>query len=75
MHSSLQLSDAFDQIVTQICLILNCDRASIFIVDWANNELLTKAAKNTGTIRIPLSVGIVGHVAKTGESLNILDAH
>ena len=38
-------------------------------------ELWTKAAKGVGTIRIPITSGLAGHVARTGEILNLLDAH
>jgi hypothetical protein len=33
MHRSLVLRDAFDTIIKQSCEILNCDRASLFLVD------------------------------------------
>lgn len=54
MHSSLVLSDAFATIVNETCAILNCDRASVFLVDPRRDELWTKAAKDSRPIRVPL---------------------
>ncbi len=76
MHSSLMLSEAFETIVNETCKILSCNRASVFLIDPKRNELWTKVAKGTtNTIRVPLGIGFVGHVVKTGEILNILDAY
>lgn len=75
MHSSLFLNDAFQAIVDQTCKILECDRASVFLIDRKKNELWTKVAKGTTTIRIPNGKGFVGFVATSGEMVNVLDAH
>jgi len=73
---SLVLGDALEKIVSETCKILNCDRASVFIVDEANQELWTKAAKGSNsTIRIPLNSGIAGHVVSTGRSLRVDEAY
>ena len=75
MHASLLIQDAFKKIIEQTCRILNCDRASVFVVDIKKNELWTKVAKGISMIRIPIGQGLVGYVASKGETLNILDAH
>jgi hypothetical protein len=61
--------------MNETCKILNCDRASVFLLDAKKNELWTKVAKGTGTIRVPVDEGIVGFVAKSNDILNIYDAH
>ncbi len=53
MHSSLMLIDAFETIIEEICTLLDCDRASVYLVDPKKDELWTKLAKGVGTIRIP----------------------
>ena len=69
------LAGALSQIVDEICDILNCDRASVFILDEMNRELWTKVAKGTKTIRIPMDKGIVGHAVTTRKLINIEDAY
>ncbi|MBF0432371.1 MAG: HD domain-containing protein [Fibrobacteria bacterium] len=55
--------------------ILDADRCSIFLHDKEHKELWTIVAHGVKEIRIPESAGIAGHVATTGESLNIKDAY
>lgn len=37
MHSSLVLTEAFENIVNQTCEIINCDRASVYLIDSKSN--------------------------------------
>jgi HD-GYP domain-containing protein (c-di-GMP phosphodiesterase class II) len=58
--------------------VAEADRCSIFLVDRDRNDLWTRLAQGVGTlkeIRTPLGVGIAGHVASTGEAINIPDAY
>ena len=75
MNASLVLIEAMEKIVDETCECLNCDRATVFIVDEEKEEVWSKVAKGAKTIRIPMSKGIVGFVATKGESVNILDAY
>jgi len=75
MNSKILVPDAFEVIINETCKIIDCDRSSVFLADNERNELWTKVAKGTDTIRVPLNKGLVGHVAIKGETLNILDAH
>lgn len=76
VSTSLVLTQVIERLVDEICETLNCDRASVYLVDELNNELWTKVAKcSEDTIRIPLDKGIVGYVAITGNTLNIEDAY
>jgi phosphoserine phosphatase len=43
------------------CQLLNCERASIFLHDIVTGELWTKVAILSNEIRVPSSLGIVGH--------------
>ena len=58
---------------------LAADRGTIFVVDHATGTLWSKVAHHTTgaplDIRLPISRGIAGYVARTGESVNIADAH
>eukprot|EP00668_Euglena_longa_P016237 GGOE01020465.1.p1 GENE.GGOE01020465.1~~GGOE01020465.1.p1 ORF type:complete len:1566 (+),score=521.73 GGOE01020465.1:67-4764(+) len=54
--------------------LLSADRCSLFILDQAKGELEAHFDDQT-TARIPLNHGIAGHVAQTGEVVNIPDAY
>jgi phosphoserine phosphatase RsbU/P len=55
--------------------LLGAERASIFLYDMSSDELWTKIALGSATIRVPSSAGIVGFVFKTNKLLNIPDAY
>ncbi len=60
MTASLILTEAMGKIVDETCELLECDRASVFIVDAHKEELWSKVAKGSKTIKIPMNKGIVG---------------
>ena len=54
--------------------LCSADRASLFLVNREKDEL--EAHFMTGeVIKMSMSCGIAGHVATTGETVNILDAY
>jgi len=66
--------------------LTKAERCSVFLIDESSNELVAKVfdgdirnvqevPKMTTEIRIPADQGIAGHVATTGEILNIDDAY
>lgn len=65
------------QLVPEIAQLLNADRGSVFLIDQERQELYSVVA--TGVewkeIRFPMDRGLSGHVARTGETINVLDAH
>ncbi|MGD1906720.1 MAG: GAF domain-containing protein [Leptolyngbyaceae cyanobacterium] len=71
-----QILEAFTLKIGQI---LHADRTTIFMVDWDKQELWSKIAQGDGEgrleIRVPVGKGIAGHVADSGEYLNIPDAY
>ena len=76
ISSTLMIDDAFAQICSETCKTLECDRASVFLLDDSKKELWTKIAKgNSIMIRIPSDKGIAGSVATTGQSLRIDEAY
>ena len=56
---------------------MRADRSTLFLVDAKRRELWSKVAQGMerAEIRFPMHVGIAGHVATTGETLNIPDAY
>ncbi|MEL6397508.1 MAG: adenylate/guanylate cyclase domain-containing protein [Cyanobacteria bacterium J06626_4] len=71
-----QILEAFTLKIGQI---LQAERTTIFMVDWDKAELWSKIAQGDGEgrleIRVPVGKGIAGHVADSGECLNIPDAY
>jgi adenylate cyclase len=74
---TLDLDTLFVEIVDRISKALNAERSTLFLVDEDNGELWSKVAQQSELteIRIPLEKGLAGHVAKTGEILNIGHAY
>jgi len=65
MAESMVLGESMERIVNETCECLECDRASVFLVDYLKEELWSKVAKGSDiTIRIPLKTGIVGKFFK-----------
>lgn len=56
---------------------LSADRCTLFLLDKSKNELWSKVALGMGRqeIRFPANMGLAGHVATTGETINIKDAY
>jgi len=71
------LTRLLELIAEQVKTIMNCDRCSVFILDRHTNELWSKVALGMQhtEIRVPFGKGIAGHVASSGQILNIQDAY
>ncbi len=56
---------------------IQADRCSVFLYDKKNNELWSKIAlgMDSSEIRFPADKGLAGHVAQTGQPINIKDAY
>lgn len=80
-HDALEalLEQILEALTLKIGQILQADRTTIFLVDEEKGQLWSKIAQTeTGQpleIRVPLNLGVAGHVARTGEYLNIPDAY
>jgi len=57
--------------------VMDADRSTLFLADNAKQEIWSKVAQGAGLaqIRVPLGVGIAGHVALSGDTINIQDAY
>jgi len=63
--------------VPEMVQLLNADRGSVFLIDDERQELYSIIAMGVDfkEIRMPLAVGLAGWVARTGEIVNVPDAH
>lgn len=72
------LEQILDALTLKIGQILQADRTTIFLVDADKGQLWSKISQSENArpieIRIPLNIGIAGHVATTGQCLNISNA-
>ncbi|XP_053624261.1 probable 3',5'-cyclic phosphodiesterase pde-5 [Plodia interpunctella] len=81
---------SLDQLIKRILefaqRLVNADRASLFLVDYRSFELVSTVFDlkfergqdrdmEKKEIRIPINRGIAGHVALSGETMNIPDAY
>ena len=62
-------------IMDEVRQALEADRCTVFLWDEETDELWALAAHGAEEIRFPASLGIAGHVLRTGEVLNIPDAY
>jgi Nif-specific regulatory protein len=76
MNSQHDLSELLDLIAREATSLLDCDRASIFLLDRDTNELWSKVALGSDEIlRFDASRGIAGNAALTGHTINVRDAY
>jgi signal transduction protein with GAF and PtsI domain len=55
---------------------VDAERATVFMVDHERRELWARVAQRTAMeIRLPFGIGLSGHVAVTGETVNVPDAY
>lgn len=77
LGAEARLDSLLGVIVDKATEVMEAERASLFIFDGATETLSIRMSMDVaqGQIRIPLGVGIAGHVALTREALNIPDAY
>ena len=70
------LDRLLDLVLTEVASIVEADRCTVFIVDRREGQIWSKIAHGVADeIRLPLGVGIAGHVARSGEIINLADAY
>jgi adenylate cyclase len=77
MTDTLELPVLIRKIVAKVTQVLQCDRASFFVLDDEASELWSMEAHGSSLkeIRFPVTAGLAGHTARTGQVLNIPDAY
>lgn len=74
--ADLQMQTLFDEACDAACEFMQADRATLFLIDRAKDEIWSQVAHGHGAeIRCKIGVGIAGHVAQSGEMVNIKDAY
>lgn len=76
MNSERDLGALLDLVAREATNLLECDRASIFILDRERNELWSKVALGSEEIlRFDSHMGVAGSTVATGETVNVRDAY
>jgi anti-sigma regulatory factor (Ser/Thr protein kinase) len=79
MTSNINLDDLLSLIINKLVTTIGAERGTLFLVDEAGEELWSKVLlEDVGPlseIRVKVGEGIAGHVAATGDVLNIPDAY
>ncbi|MGH7462842.1 MAG: GAF domain-containing protein, partial [Longimicrobiales bacterium] len=75
--SELEIDRLLQAIVEQTSEAMNAERCTLFLIDSKTGELWSKVAQGSemSEIRVPRGKGIAGHVALSGETVNIPDAY
>ncbi|CAK0834031.1 unnamed protein product [Prorocentrum cordatum] len=63
------------QIMDEARKLVGAEVASVFLMDTVRQELSSTVNSTDGELRIPMGVGIAGHVATTGKTIIINDAY
>ena len=74
LTSELDFDRLFPLIVGNVTEVMSAERTSLYVVDWDCREIWTKVSEGIEQIRLPLGHSISGHVAETGEMINVTDA-
>ena len=76
---ALQIDSITRMVVTNFRKLISCERCALFLLDAEANELYFKPVSGLDAavpeIRFPSRAGIAGHVATTGNMLNVPDAY
>ena len=77
LGTTLDLDDLLELILAKITELLEADRATLYLLDEAKDELVSRivVGGEVRSIRMKVGLGIAGLVAASGETLRIADAY
>ena len=80
LGATTDLDPLLEAIAAAATSVLDCQRATVFLVDGTTGELFSRVATGIADspiheIRIPVGVGIAGEVARSGVAITIPDAY
>jgi hypothetical protein len=75
MNADLSTECVLRRIMDEAKALVGAEVASVFLVDAERLELYSTVNSTKGELRIPITSGIAGHVATTGEPVVITDAY
>jgi len=71
----VELDDLLATFAARVAQALGADRATLWLIDGATGEIRSRVATlpEMPELRVPSGTGVVGHVAQSGELVNIRD--
>jgi signal transduction histidine kinase/putative methionine-R-sulfoxide reductase with GAF domain len=77
LGTTFDLDDLLELILSKLTELVEADRATLYLLDEANKELVSRlvVGDKVRSIRMKLGHGIPGMVAQTGKSIRIRDAY
>jgi len=77
LSSELRIDRLLMLVIEEVNKLMDSERGTFYIVDNEKGELWSKVAQAAEIleIRLKIGVGLAGHVAKTGDVINIPDAY
>ena len=77
LGTTLDLDQLLELILDKITEALEADRATLYLLDESNDELVSRIAQgeDVRSIRLKIGHGIAGHVARTGKPMQVRDAY
>jgi adenylate cyclase len=77
LAAGLDTDSLLQSLMKKTTQVMDADRSTLFLIDFARHELWSKVAEGTGIseIRFPIDRGISGYVVSTGQMVNIPDAY
>ena len=77
LGSTLELEPLVALIMGEVTALMGAERSTLFLLDDATGELWSKYAQGSTSVEIRLrkGEGIAGHVAITGQTVNVPDAY
>jgi signal transduction histidine kinase len=77
LGTTLDLDQLLELILDRITKALEAHRATLYLLDEANDELVSRTGQgqDVRSIRLKVGHGIAGYVARTGKPLHVRDAY
>ncbi len=77
LGTTLDLDDLLELILGKVTELLEADRATLYLLDESNRELVSRlvVGQKVRSIRVKVGHGIAGMVAQTGKPFRIRDAY
>ncbi len=77
LGTTLDLDDLLELILGRLTDLLDADRATLYLVDDAKGDLVSRvmAGSKVRSIRVKIGHGIAGMVAQTGDPIRVRDAY
>ncbi len=76
LHREVALDEVLRVLIDRIRVGMKADRCTVYLVDHGSGEVFSKAAHlpELPEIRLKLGQGVAGHVASSGETVNVPSA-